>query len=131
VAEGRPRGLIDEHAAKSVIEIEGPGEALKSYIREHNVRHDDLGGRMYYQKTFDGILATPVSLEEIIIAGSSGSLQGRGGGGRDAGRAHSHGLRRLPGRADVHSPGLCRHLCVNPYIFYLCDTHHRHCTVVD
>jgi lipooligosaccharide transport system permease protein len=24
--------------------------------------------RMYYQKTFDGILATPVSLEEIIVA---------------------------------------------------------------
>ena len=24
--------------------------------------------RMYYQKTFDGILATPVSMEEIIIA---------------------------------------------------------------
>jgi lipooligosaccharide transport system ATP-binding protein len=60
IAEGRPRGLIDEHAAESVIEIEGPGEALRSYIREHNVRHDDLGGRIIIFTEADGDLENEV-----------------------------------------------------------------------
>ncbi|MFO8112622.1 MAG: ABC transporter ATP-binding protein [Desulfosalsimonadaceae bacterium] len=46
VTEGRPRRLITEHTAESVIEIEGPSEELRRYIREHTVRHDDLGQRM-------------------------------------------------------------------------------------
>ncbi|MEW6517911.1 MAG: ABC transporter ATP-binding protein [Thermodesulfobacteriota bacterium] len=46
IAEGRPRELITRHAAESVIEIEGPGEDLKGYIREHKVEHDDLGERI-------------------------------------------------------------------------------------
>jgi lipooligosaccharide transport system ATP-binding protein len=46
IAEGRPRHLIAEYAAESVIEIEGPGDDLKSYIRQSNVEHDDLGERM-------------------------------------------------------------------------------------
>jgi lipooligosaccharide transport system ATP-binding protein len=46
IAEGRPRELITRHAAESVIEIEGPGEELKGYIREHQVEHDDLGERI-------------------------------------------------------------------------------------
>lgn len=33
--------------------------------------------RMYYQKTFDGMLATPLSLEEIIIAGLPGAPPSR------------------------------------------------------
>lgn len=46
IAEGRPPDLIREHAAESVIEIEGPGEDLRKYIREHAVKHDDLGERI-------------------------------------------------------------------------------------
>jgi lipooligosaccharide transport system ATP-binding protein len=46
IAEGRPRDLISEHAAESVIEIDGPGEDLRKYIREHGVEHDDLGERL-------------------------------------------------------------------------------------
>lgn len=46
VTQGRPRDLILEHAAESVIEVEGPGEDLKNYIRHENIKHDDLGEQM-------------------------------------------------------------------------------------
>ncbi len=46
IAEGRPSDLIEEYAAESVIEIEEPGENLRNYIRDHAVRHDDLGERL-------------------------------------------------------------------------------------
>jgi lipooligosaccharide transport system ATP-binding protein len=46
IAQGRPRDLIEEHAAESVIEIEGPGEELKTYVRQGNVKYDDLGERI-------------------------------------------------------------------------------------
>jgi lipooligosaccharide transport system ATP-binding protein len=46
IARGRPRDLIEEHAAESVIEIEGPGEELKTYVRQGNVKYDDLGERI-------------------------------------------------------------------------------------
>ncbi|MDW7772281.1 MAG: ABC transporter ATP-binding protein [Desulfobulbaceae bacterium] len=46
IAEGRPRDLISKHAAESVIEIDGPGEDLRKYVREHAVEHDDLGERL-------------------------------------------------------------------------------------
>lgn len=46
VSEGQPRTLVAEHAAESVIEIDGPGEDLRRYIRERAVRHDDLGERI-------------------------------------------------------------------------------------
>lgn len=46
IAEGRPRDLIGRHAAESVIEIEGPGDDIRNYVREHDVEHDDLGERL-------------------------------------------------------------------------------------
>jgi lipooligosaccharide transport system ATP-binding protein len=46
IAEGRPRNLIGRYAAESVIEVDGPGENLKNYIKEHKVEHDDLGERI-------------------------------------------------------------------------------------
>ncbi len=46
IAGGHPRELIAEHAAESVIEIEGPTEKLRAYINKKNVRHDDLGERI-------------------------------------------------------------------------------------
>jgi lipooligosaccharide transport system ATP-binding protein len=60
LAEGRPRDLIDEHAAESVIEIEGPAEALKAHIRERDVRHDDLGGRIIIYTEAEGELENEV-----------------------------------------------------------------------
>ena len=60
LAEGRPRGLIDKHAAESVIEIESPGEALRAYIREHDVKHDDLGERIIIYVETDGELEKEV-----------------------------------------------------------------------
>ena len=46
VVRGKPRDLITEHAAESVIEIEGPGNDLKAYLQHHGVKVDDLGERM-------------------------------------------------------------------------------------
>jgi lipooligosaccharide transport system ATP-binding protein len=46
IAQGKPRDLIAEHAAESVIEIQGPDEDLKGYLRQENVNHDDLGERV-------------------------------------------------------------------------------------
>ncbi|MGD9365605.1 MAG: ABC transporter ATP-binding protein [Desulfobacteraceae bacterium] len=60
IAHGRPRGLINEHAAESVIEIEGPGEELRSFIRQRNVKHDDLGERIIIYADADGDLENEV-----------------------------------------------------------------------
>lgn len=46
IAEGRPRDLIKQHAAESVIEIEGPDKPLREYVARNQVRHDDLGERI-------------------------------------------------------------------------------------
>ena len=43
IAEGQPQGMIAEHAAESVIDVEAPGEDLRQFIQAHNVKHDDLG----------------------------------------------------------------------------------------
>jgi lipooligosaccharide transport system ATP-binding protein len=60
IAEGRPRSLITEHAAESVIEIENPGETLKAFVKEHNVRHDDLGARIIIYAERNGELENEV-----------------------------------------------------------------------
>ncbi len=60
IAEGRPRDLIAEHAAESVIEIEAPDAALKDYIREHRVKHDDLGERLIVYAQANGALENEV-----------------------------------------------------------------------
>lgn len=46
IAEGVPNRLILEHAAESVIEIQGPGEDLLNYLKTHQVNYDDLGQRL-------------------------------------------------------------------------------------
>ncbi len=60
MAEGRPRSLIAEHASENVIEIEEPGAALKQFVRERGVKHDDLGGRMIIYTAADGELENEV-----------------------------------------------------------------------
>ncbi len=60
IAEGRPRDLIAEHAADSVIEIDGPGEDLRRFIRERAVSHDDLGERMILYTEADGELENEI-----------------------------------------------------------------------
>jgi len=46
LVEGRPRDLIRDHAGKDIIEIGEPGEALRAFVRERGLRHDDLGHRI-------------------------------------------------------------------------------------
>ena len=60
LAQGRPRDLIAEHAAESVIEIEGAGEKLREYVRERSVKHDDLGERIIIYAEANGSLESEV-----------------------------------------------------------------------
>ena len=46
LVEGTPTELIARHAGRQVIELEGPEQALRDYVKEHRVEHDDLGRRM-------------------------------------------------------------------------------------
>lgn len=60
ITGGHPQGLIVQHAAQSVIEIEGPGPELRGYLRENNVKHDDLGERIIIYTETDSALAQEV-----------------------------------------------------------------------
>lgn len=46
IAEGRPGDLKKEHAAESVIEIADPSDAVRRYMKDQRVDHDDLGERI-------------------------------------------------------------------------------------
>lgn len=46
LVEGTPSELIARHAGRQVIELEGPDQALRDYVKERRVEHDDLGRRM-------------------------------------------------------------------------------------
>ncbi|MEJ2157277.1 MAG: ABC transporter ATP-binding protein [Desulfobacteraceae bacterium] len=60
LAQGRPRDLITEHAANSVIEIQGPDGDLREFIRQRGSRHEDLGGRIIVYTEADGALESDV-----------------------------------------------------------------------
>ena len=60
IAQGRPKGLIAEHAAESVIEVEAPGESLRHYIDAHSVKHDDLDDRIIIYTEANGALENEV-----------------------------------------------------------------------
>ncbi len=46
LVEGSPAELILKHVGRSVIEIGGPDQALRDYLKEHAIAHDDLGRRI-------------------------------------------------------------------------------------
>ncbi len=46
LVEGSPQFLIDRHAGKNVVEIEGPDQALMDFVRSNAVEHDDLQQRL-------------------------------------------------------------------------------------
>ena len=46
LVEGSPAELIDRHVGRSVIEIGGPDQALRDYLKTHAIAHDDLGRRL-------------------------------------------------------------------------------------
>jgi lipooligosaccharide transport system ATP-binding protein len=46
LVEGSPADLILKHVGRSVIEIGGPDQALRDYLKTHAVPHDDLGQRI-------------------------------------------------------------------------------------
>ncbi|MGA8239494.1 MAG: ATP-binding cassette domain-containing protein [Desulfobacterales bacterium] len=46
LVDGSPAELIARHAGSSVVEIEGPEQALRDYVKENRIEHDDLGHRL-------------------------------------------------------------------------------------
>ncbi len=44
--DGSPAELITRHAGSSVVEIDGPDQALRDYVMANNIEHDDLGRRL-------------------------------------------------------------------------------------
>ena len=46
LVEGRPLELIREHAGRDIIEVAEPDAKLRSFVKERNLRHDDLGHRL-------------------------------------------------------------------------------------
>ncbi|MEJ2657490.1 MAG: ABC transporter ATP-binding protein [Desulfobacterales bacterium] len=46
LVDGSPERLIERHAGKHIIEIEGPDQTLFEYIKTHDVEYDDLGNRL-------------------------------------------------------------------------------------
>jgi lipooligosaccharide transport system ATP-binding protein len=60
ISQGRPHTMIEEHAAESVIEIQGAGRALRDYVKVHDVKHDDLGERFILYTKADGRLENEV-----------------------------------------------------------------------
>jgi lipooligosaccharide transport system permease protein len=62
LVEGSPAELILQHAGRSVIEVGGPDQALRDYLRASGMPHDDLGGRL--------ILYEEIILAEIVWSAS-------------------------------------------------------------
>ena len=54
IAQGRPDGMITEHAAESVIEISDTDQSLRRFVKERHVKHDDLGERIIIYASADG-----------------------------------------------------------------------------
>jgi lipooligosaccharide transport system ATP-binding protein len=51
LVDGAPADLITRHAGGSVIEIEGPDQALRDYIAQNDVACDDLGRKIIVYTT--------------------------------------------------------------------------------
>lgn len=81
LVEGRPRDLIRDHAGKDIIEVGEPGEALRAFVRERGLRHDDLGhriiiycderDRLYREVSehycHDGCILRAATLEDVFL----------------------------------------------------------------
>jgi lipooligosaccharide transport system ATP-binding protein len=59
LVEGSPGELILKHAGRHVVEIGGPDQALRDYLKENPLPHDDLGQRI--------ILYTPDGSEQNTL----------------------------------------------------------------
>ena len=46
LVDGSPAELIVRHTGSSAVEIEGPDQALRDYVEENRIEHDDLGHRL-------------------------------------------------------------------------------------
>jgi lipooligosaccharide transport system ATP-binding protein len=46
LVNGSPQDLIARYAGKNVIEIEGPEQALREFVKDHHIEHEDLERRL-------------------------------------------------------------------------------------
>ncbi len=81
LVEGKPEDLIREHVGKNVIEIAGPTEELRSFIRSRQFDYEDLGhrliiycedsGELYQKMTRDfckeGCVMRSGTLEDVFL----------------------------------------------------------------
>jgi lipooligosaccharide transport system ATP-binding protein len=58
LVDGAPADLIRQHAGGSIIEIEGPDQALRDYLSGNEVACDDLGNKLIVYTTEDAALNT-------------------------------------------------------------------------
>ncbi len=81
LVEGKPEELIREHVGRNVIEVAGPTNDLRSFIRSRQFRHEDLGhrliiycedrGELYQRITRDfckeGCVMRSATLEDVFL----------------------------------------------------------------
>jgi len=81
LVQGKPRELIHEHVGRDVIEISGPTEELRSFVRSKNLDMEDLGHRLViycedrgalYEKITrefckEGCLMRMATLEDVFL----------------------------------------------------------------
>jgi len=60
LVNGTPAELITRHAGGSVIEIEGPDQALRDYIAQNEIACDDLGRKLIVYTTEDSATNTVI-----------------------------------------------------------------------
>jgi lipooligosaccharide transport system ATP-binding protein len=61
LVEGKPADLIRQYVGQDVIEVAEPGEALRAYVRERGLKHEDFGHRMFIYETNGGNLYHEIS----------------------------------------------------------------------
>ena len=81
LVEGAPRDLVREHVGSGVVEVSGPTEGLRAFVRERGLRVDDLGHRLIvYTGDGEGLyreitqrfcagecLLRPATLEDVFL----------------------------------------------------------------
>jgi lipooligosaccharide transport system ATP-binding protein len=61
LVEGKPADLIRQYVGQDVIEVADPDEALRAYVRSHQLLHEDFGHRMIIYESNGGNLYQEIS----------------------------------------------------------------------
>lgn len=71
LTQGPPLDLVRRYVGRNVIEVSGPGEGIRKFVRERNLDHEDLGHRLliYTQEGegLFGLLRKEVSAQDCML----------------------------------------------------------------